>query len=303
MILRATAPGKVVLTGEYAVLDGAPAISAAVNRRAVASIADVGELGDTQLAEAVRRALGLAALPDGLHLDTSTFSAPGRDGGIRKLGIGSSAALTVATCRLLAAPDAAEGDILDAALAAHADLQGGRGSGVDVATSVAGGVVRYDAATRKPVAAGWPPGLRVRFWWSGVPARTNVRIARLRAATRLDSADRLAASAAAAAEAWSGGDADVALRSLADFRDALRAFSGDHGLDVFGAGHDRLAAVAADRGIVYKPCGAGGGDVGAAFATDSASLDAFADAIRDTRFVPLDLRVDEHGVRREERAA
>ena len=32
----ATAPGKLILTGEYAVLDGAPAVVVAVDRRAVA---------------------------------------------------------------------------------------------------------------------------------------------------------------------------------------------------------------------------------------------------------------------------
>src|SRR5215813_3105192 len=35
-MMIATAPGKLILTGEYAVLDGAPAIVVAVDRRAVA---------------------------------------------------------------------------------------------------------------------------------------------------------------------------------------------------------------------------------------------------------------------------
>lgn len=293
----ATAPGKVVLTGEYAVLDGAPAISAAVNRRAVASIADVGDIGDARLADAVRRAVGRATLPEGLHLDTRHFSARGADGHEQKLGIGSSAALTVALCRLLAAPDADDSAILELALRAHSALQGGEGSGVDVATSVAGGVVRYDIGTRRPVDAGWPAGLHVRFWWSGVPARTHVRIARWRSGRRQASADSLVASAVAAAEAWATGDARPVLRSLADYRDALRAFSRDHGLDVFGAGHEQLAAAAAPTGIVYKPCGAGGGDIGAAFAIDPAELDAFAKSAKEATYVPLDLDVDRCGVR------
>ena len=33
----ATAPGKLILTGEYAVLDGAPALVIAVNRRVIAT--------------------------------------------------------------------------------------------------------------------------------------------------------------------------------------------------------------------------------------------------------------------------
>ena len=37
-VFRATAPGKLILIGEYAVLEGAPAISAAVDRFAVAEL-------------------------------------------------------------------------------------------------------------------------------------------------------------------------------------------------------------------------------------------------------------------------
>ena len=35
---RTTAPGKLVLSGEYAVLDGAPAVAMAIDRRAVVDV-------------------------------------------------------------------------------------------------------------------------------------------------------------------------------------------------------------------------------------------------------------------------
>ncbi len=40
-MLTASAPGKVVLSGEYAVLDGAPAIGMAINRRARVQVTDI----------------------------------------------------------------------------------------------------------------------------------------------------------------------------------------------------------------------------------------------------------------------
>src|ERR1700689_3835186 len=67
--MRARAPGKLVLTGAYAVLEGAPAIVAAVDRYAVADDAAPDE-GDVRA----------------LH-----------DGSGRKLGLGSSAASMVAS--------------------------------------------------------------------------------------------------------------------------------------------------------------------------------------------------------------
>ena len=42
----ATAPGKLILTGEYAVLDGAPALVVAMDRRAVARRATWSAFGE-----------------------------------------------------------------------------------------------------------------------------------------------------------------------------------------------------------------------------------------------------------------
>ena len=92
------APGKVFLMGEYAVLDGAPAVVAAVGRFAVGQFIPGNESESPFVEEAVRATLaGLgeraAALPAGSVLvDSSGFSAGGH-----KLGLGSSAAVTAAS--------------------------------------------------------------------------------------------------------------------------------------------------------------------------------------------------------------
>jgi phosphomevalonate kinase len=53
---------------------------------------------------------------------------------------------------------------------------------------------------------------------------------------------------------------------------------------------------AGNTGVVYKPCGAGGGDIGIAVDTDADGLDAFTALAIDAGFVPLDLQMDNSGV-------
>jgi phosphomevalonate kinase len=84
---RAAAPGKLVLAGAYAVLEGAPAIVCAVDRCAYAFD---GEGRSTREVE--------AAFPEGAPaVDVSELESDGK-----KLGLGSSAAALVAALALRA---------------------------------------------------------------------------------------------------------------------------------------------------------------------------------------------------------
>ena len=133
------APGKAMLIGEYAVLDGAPAVVAAVDCYAVGRLCP-GEPGSPFIACAMSEAsaalaeLGVSARPPaGLVpvVDTQSFSVNGR-----KLGVGSSASATVAAVgALLAAAGVAVDEracqrvVQRAATRAHDAAQGVRGSG------------------------------------------------------------------------------------------------------------------------------------------------------------------------------
>ncbi len=312
----ASAPGKVVLCGEYAVLDGAPAVCMAVDRRARARIS-AGETDwhavvapgftelegrcvsrdgriewlqggeEFRLVDAVLRALDDPPRgPLRIELDTDAFR---ERASARKIGLGSSAALTAA----LAAALLATTDVAGIAIDAHRALQGGAGSGADVAAAVAGGLIEYRMHGRAVRPLDWPEGLHFRLLWSGVTASTKDRLARYAAARRERAAGRLAGAAAAMADAWSS--ADSVLGVFPDYIAALRRFSVDHDLGIFDAGHDRLVGEAAAAGLVYKPCGAGGGDVGILLGRSQASLDDFIAAGRHT----VDCSLDETGVRLE----
>ena len=321
--LAASAPGKIVVAGEYAVLEGAPAIAMAVNRRAVARIAPgedavhsvtgpghaagIGRFSDAGgrinwleggadygVVEAVWRELG-AAPGRGLRLELDTRAFNSADTG-GKLGLGSSAAISVALAAAVAALAAPGADVAGAALRAHRNLQGGAGSGVDVAAALAGGLVEYRMQGAAVEALQWPAGLEFAVFWSGVAASTTAQLGRLAAQPSRPSARGLVEAAEQAAASWRAGVAGDVLAALSGYTRALRRFSDEHGLGVFAAGHAGLSdATAAD--VVYKPCGAGGGDLGMAFAIDPAALQRFADLAAARGFRRLPLELEAAGVR------
>ena len=313
--LVASAPGKLVVCGEYAVLDGAPAVALAVDRRAVVcaeaadrwSVVAPGfderphefslhaariewpqRVSPLPLLDAVVGSLsGVPDHPLALTLDTASFFAAGG-----KLGLGSSAALAVAASGALTTWIGSSCDgLLETAASAHRELQGGRGSGVDVATAVRGGLLQY----RMPddvVDLNWPRGLHARVLYSGVPASTTAKLERLTALGRDPSRDALVATATAAADAWRSADRDAVLASTAEFAVSLVAFSRAHDLGVFASGHERLRVLAQSEGLVYKPCGAGGGDVGMVLGRDAATVAAFAEAASREGFRDLAMNID-----------
>ncbi len=206
--ISVSAPGKLVLAGEYAVLLGAPAISAAVDRQARAVLqpaaysemhivntgrryafdllgngeldwrVDPGAAGDALQATlavlAERHALPLVAEPLALELCTRSFYTEGADGSVQKIGIGSSAAIVVALCTALQEYFGLPEAFADC-LAAHRRMQEGGGSGIDVATSWYGGVVALQpesGAVPMVEELAWPAGLYVLPVWTGRQAST-----------------------------------------------------------------------------------------------------------------------------------
>lgn len=319
--IRASAPGKLVLSGEYAVLDGAPAIVMAIDRRARVVIEAGGDVchtvvargddrpqgrfsagagaftwhsggGDFRIVESVwRTANADAAGHLSLSIDTRQFVDA--EQGI-KLGIGSSAALATALSFALGEAARLDADPARVAFAAHREFQGGLGSGVDVACSLAGGLVDYTmggAAQR----IGWPEGLEAGLLWSGIPADTGARLEYLAGSESRPSRAALVLAARRLAEAWRGGIARDVLDECRDYTGVLREFSVDHALGIFDAGHGGLVDAARGTSIVCKPCGAGGGDVAVVLAADRDELAAFLTHARASGFVPLAAGIDVRG--------
>ncbi len=316
MNVTASAPGKVVLLGEYAVLEGTPALVAAMNRRATAQVSPAGtracfvEAPDIcpaaqaftldadghvqwqqaaagkQLAlvativEALAAHGGLPRAGWRLRLDSSAFFEH-TDGVNAKLGLGSSAAVTVACASALAVYAGHADRVADRAawlgevLAIHRAFQDGRGSGLDIAASLQGGELIFQPGGGTPWAEAfaWPAELERLYVWSGHSASTARFLGILAAWRQAQPKDydaRMAvlqrATEAGVAAARAQGP-EALLGSVRRMAEGLREFGQASKIPVFSADHEAIAAVVARLGGAYKPCGAGGGDLGMAVVT------------------------------------
>ena len=157
-------PGKIVLAGEYAVLDGCPALVLALNRGVLCTIQNgtgISTPNDDQrfVVEALQKHqyhqhFAFSNWNPVLHLDG------------KKPGFGGSAAACVASC--LAAG-------LDPSLAfdIHQKIQGG-GSGIDIASAIHGGMIEYTIQDRN-IEKKYPV-LTPLVIWSTTSAQTSPRI-------------------------------------------------------------------------------------------------------------------------------
>jgi phosphomevalonate kinase len=346
-----SAPGKVVLFGEYAVLFGAPALVAAIDRRAVVRLVDapgdsyevtapglatrtalfdIGGDGAPEWHEEVygRRHFGLidriiqnSVAREGLlggelpsfaaTLDTRAFfeTLSGRQ---VKLGLGSSAALTVALASALegwAGVDrVSETDLdqLQAMVDLHRRVQGGVGSGVDVAASLLGGIIRYrladDGAVANATRLELPGDLQTVYVWTARTASTSLFLKRLRLCREeapgdvepvLDELGTVSASGVAALAA---GDTGAFLEEVDAFWRVLGELGSVTGMPIISEEHRDLHRAAEESGVLYKPSGAGGGDLGVGFTADPSAAARLVDRAASMGFRVLDLRVDITGL-------
>ncbi|MDZ7840570.1 MAG: hypothetical protein U5R46_07085 [Gammaproteobacteria bacterium] len=343
MSIVASAPGKVVIIGEYAVLEGAPALVMAVDRRVQVSLhphddsscsvtapgltTDRGRFrletsGPTWLegdAATFRLAThtmagffaasgnGWPCRPFDLILDSTPLTA-NRNGKTRKLGLGASAALTVALCHALGYHVASQHEAvpmpdLERLVNIHAGLQGSRGSGLDIAASLHGGIIEYSRfPSPRAAPTDLPDDVSYAFVWTGREASTGGFLAQIdrwrRDGERSYQAimGTLSEIARGAASAARGNEAQTFLDCINEYADALEVLGSASSIDILSAPHRRLQRLARRYGVVYKPCGAGGGDIGVGMSRDPEALAGFRSGLAAGNFQPLSLRYDREGV-------
>ncbi len=302
--MKAAAPGKLFLLGEYAVLQGVPAALLPVKQQANVSLSEtdpglVTTRSDNErrltsdealeqlplLAAVIRELNAESKLAAGhLLMDTSAFYQ-----GDQKLGLGSSAALTAALTRLFL-PDAEEPQLLSVADAAHRRFQGGAGSGADVALSVYRRPIVFQSA-RTPVSMNLPDNLHMLAIWTGTAASTVNYVNEMqtwqqaqpdRWAYHLESlADTVDEFIAAAANA----DTRQILATIDQYGRQLSLLSIESGVNFYTDVHAALQKKVESARCIYKPSGAGGGDFGIAFSADRNELKTLAEEMeRENRY-------------------
>jgi phosphomevalonate kinase len=267
------APGKVVLLGEDAVLDGAPAIVAAVDRGVACDVSPAAERswsvpgGDDRF---VAAALHAAEAPAG-HYTFSDYNPPDLP---TKAGLGGSAAATacaVAAARAMRNLPDDPAALHALAARVHHDVQGS-GSGIDVAAACHGGVLRFQEGAVTPL-----PPITPTVVFSGTSARTGPRIDHY-----LTWPDRGAfvARSSQVVSLW----AEDPVEALREGARLLTWMTWEAGVSYWTEGLRELVELAEECGGGAKPSGAGGGDVVVALFPDPARDAAFRTRCADLGF-------------------
>ncbi len=266
-------PGKLLIAGEYAVLDGAPSIVLAIDRGVRCDIHPATHLsietpdGDDRF---VRPALA------GATAARYSFQTWNPTGLPDKPGFGGSASACVAACVAAGRPPTD-------ALELHSAVQGG-GSGADVAAAIHGGMVRFEAGevtAMKPV--------QPVVVWSGRSARTQPMIDRYLAWTARDNfvqASRLLV------DAFSEDPVDA----LLDNARLLMDMANQSGVPYMTPRLTAIITAAQQLGGAAKPSGAGGGDCAIALFKQPDERARFLEKCRENQWptIPVKAAVGAH---------
>jgi len=326
MTIEVSAPGKLVVLGEYAVLDGAPARIVTTAARACVRVAPLAggpsrvscppvhpapapfnwsESGEPRwlmpesassltwlgsLLTALRADGWLASDHVAIELDTLAFHRP--DGG--KLGLGASAALLVALahaspCRTRPPPGTS--DELAALIDLHRRVQQGSGSGVDVAAALIGGTISFRREGERPLAGPHALPADTHLCAVATPDSVSTPAALGYLARWQETAPRtwndIRSQLGAIAEAGeSAASAREFASAVAAYGAALAELEAASGLAIFGPAHDAIGGIAKQHDVAYKPSGAGG-DCGIAVSADAERMAAFEQALASAGFPTL----------------
>ena len=322
--IKVSIPGKIVISGEYAVLDGAQAIVSTLNQKANITIQKSNEnhnIYTTSLLEGVfpfttdddSNVVWLKADPGvfGLLLqnafktlnpilkekvriavDSSKFYRTIKDGTAIKLGIGSSAAVSVGITQALSQYQTLRSspeNLLTQANSIHQCLQSKKGSGIDVTCCFANqGVIECTKDSVKNYnwsILNWPNGLHLKALTTSQYGSTKRLVTNYQRASNLypkefkSALDQFLDITQSLSNAWKSEDVGLIIDLLKVYDVQIKKIDKIGGIGIYTQVHADIQNIASKHNVFYKPSGAGGGDIGIAFSSSLEALSDFSDAI------------------------
>lgn len=354
MKISATAPGKLILLGEYAVLEGAPALVIAVNRFAEVTLQTISS--KSYIIESP--AIGISNLPftikengkisflhsisqaqqENLNFFSATFehalqfykqhltelpafkitlntSQFFNESDNQKLGLGSSAALTSALIAGLIQFGDPKNQIeketnflFNTALQAHRRAQGNIGSGIDISASVFGGVLKYQLTDKEfskvPLHEKLtiPDDLHILIIWTGESASTKQFIRNIETFKRKEFnnfkniMNRMYKISALGIEALKQKNTLRYLEAVKEYYNEMKNLGNKSSTPIVSKNHQEISDLVTTSGGVYKPSGAGGGDLGVAFSNSLKTQEVISKNLENTNFKIINLDIAEKGI-------
>ena len=320
MKVESTAPGKIFLSGEYLVLDGALATIMSTKQRVKVTIEDIGDIDNIFYCSIIDQHFPfnvdnnyqinwLDKNPDefGLFLDfaikrmrikpnNSLFTIDTNDLYFQgnKIGLGSSAAISVA---ILSAMNnfydikLSKYETINNTMELHKMHQGKNGSGLDVIASYAdSNLIECDKnmlIEQKWNTLDWPKNLIINGVLTSHESTTSSMIEKYNIAKQKDSQNfkslysQMKKILDKFSEAWRIGDTFDILNLLKKQSILMKQLDNDFDIGIYTEEHKNLSELAESLGLFYKPSGAGGGDLGFVMSDDLLKMKQFGHIIEE----------------------
>lgn len=333
MIVTTRTPGKLILLGEYVVLEGAPSIVTAVNKYAKISIEESGghhfilnspnlEISNLNFTVNNNQSLVFQSainntLKNQLHLfsitigntinflqdqkikykplkitiDTGDFYDGSNS---KKFGLGSSAAITVGLIKSVyqfyEIPFTTE-QLTQSALRAHYEAQGKMGSGIDIVTSINGGIgifsktkkVEYKKLTL-------PDNLFIIPIWTGSSTSTSKFVEQVNQLKKENSEKYnklmlwLSTLAFQGCTYFMNNESKKFLNIIDQYYESLIDLGKSAKIPIISDKHEKIRSIVRNCKGHYKPSGAGGSDIGVAFTDNDAVKEKIINKINESEF-------------------
>jgi phosphomevalonate kinase len=189
------------------------------------------------------------------------------------------------------------------ALAAHRKAQGNLGSGIDIAASAFGGVLQYTVGINEQCEQLMPKTIAlwnelpflIIFTGSSESTRRMVSgVGELKNKTPEIYSTimrKLEKTSKEGCLSYEQQDKEAFLKSIKDYYDFMDELGLKSGMPIISDVHQKIAKIVQQNKGVYKPSGAGSGDIGVAFSETSNTLINIRREIENSGFTCIDTKI------------